>query len=104
MKETRASQAGALLYVLMPRAAHAAGTTFASWTESVVAFVDSSVIPVLYALLFLLFVFGIFRYFFTGGEENRQQGRSFLLWTIIGFVAVFSVWGIVNLLLSALSF
>lgn len=69
----------------------------------IVYFFDTYVIPLLYALMFLFFVFGIFRYFYTGGEENREKGRVFVLWSLIGMVAVFSVWGVVNLLLSTLA-
>ena len=64
---------------------------------------DTFIIPLLYALIFLLFIFGVFRYFFTGGEENREKGKQFVVWSLIGMVAVFSVWGVVNLLLSTLA-
>jgi hypothetical protein len=82
--------------------------TFAQTFEQVVnngivPFFDRYVIPLLYALMFLLFIFGMFRYFFTGGEENRAKGRAFALWSLIGMVAVFSIWGVVNVLLSTLS-
>ncbi len=68
--------------------------------NGIVAFVDGAVIPLLYIIAFLFFLFGIFRYFFTGGEENRQKGRAFVLWSLIGMIVLFGVWGIVRLLLS----
>ncbi|MEK7602134.1 MAG: hypothetical protein AAB472_01455 [Patescibacteria group bacterium] len=94
----------AFLFVLIPlHSAFAATPTFEEWVNNTaVGFVDSYVIPLLYAVAFLVFMFGAFRYFFTGGEENREKGRAFLLWSIIGMVAIFSVWGVVNLLLTAL--
>ena len=89
-----------------PLAALAAGTTFAGWVNGgLVPFVDNYVIKLLYAVLFLLFIFGVFRYFFVGSnEEQREQGKKFLLWSVIALVAVFSVWGVVNLLLNVLTF
>lgn len=77
-------------------------TTLATAVASIEKFADQYVIPLMYALAFLFFIFGMFRYFFTGGEENRQQGRAFVMWSIIGFVAIFALWGVVNLLLSVI--
>ena len=70
---------------------------------SVVWYFDTYIIPLLYAILFLLFMFGMVRYFFFGGEENREKGKAFVVWGLIGMVAVFSVWGVVNLLLNVLA-
>jgi hypothetical protein len=66
----------------------------------IVPFVNNLIIPLLYILAFLFFIFGTFRYFFTGGEENREKGRAFILWSLIGMVAIFGVWGIVKVLLT----
>lgn len=72
--------------------------------------VDNSLVPIgnqvlylLYALAFLLFLFGMFRYFFTEqGDEGRKQGRQFMLWGIIGLIVMFVVWGVVGILLGVL--
>lgn len=69
----------------------------------IVSFFDKFVVPLLYAVMFLVFMFGMVRYFFTGGEENREKGKQFVLWALVGMVVVFSVWGLVNLLLSLLA-
>lgn len=62
------------------------------------------VIPVIFALAFAAFVWGIVNhFFFHGGEENsREAGRNFILWGLVGMLVLFSVWGIVNILLSTL--
>lgn len=93
-----------LLLVTYPTHAFAAAKTFAEVVNTgIVPLFDRFVIPLLYAILFLLFMFGMVRYFFTGGEENREKGKSFVVWALIGMVAVFSVWGVVNLLLNVLA-
>jgi hypothetical protein len=76
--------------------------TFKSVVDRTVKFFDTYVIPLLYALAFLLFMIGLVRYFFLGGEENRAKGRDFVLWGLIGFVVLFGLWGIVHLFLSAI--
>ncbi|MEK7079761.1 MAG: pilin [Patescibacteria group bacterium] len=81
------------------------GPSFKSLVEgTVVPFFNLAVIPLMYALAFILFLIGIVRYFFMGGEEAREKGKAFIMWGIIGFVVIFSVWGIVNLLLRTLNF
>lgn len=83
---------------LAPLLTHAA--SFKDLTEDIVDFVNVSIIPLFYTLAFLLFIIGMVRFFFLGGEEGRQKGRQFMLWGIIGFVVMFSVWGIVRILLT----
>jgi Type IV secretion system pilin len=92
-------------FLLATYPAHAfAAKTFKEVVDTgIVPLFDKFVIPLLYAILFLLFMFGMVRYFFTGGEENREKGKSFVVWALIGMVAVFSVWGVVNLLLNVLA-
>jgi len=74
--------------------------TFATVVNNFISFVNNSVIPLLFALAFLFFLAGLVRYFFSGGDENRQKGREFALWGMIGLVVLFGVWAIVNLLLA----
>ena len=66
----------------------------------IVPFVDNAIIPLLYVLAFLFFLTGLVRYFFTGGAENREVARVYIMWSLIGMVAIFAIWGIVRLLLS----
>ena len=77
------------------------GTSFQKLVDEVIVpIVDLAVMPLLYALAFILFLIGIVRYFFFAGEEGREKGKQLMLWGIIGLVVIFSVWGIVKLLLA----
>ena len=72
-------------------------------TDSLVGFVNSTLVPLFYALAFLMFLVGMVRYFFLEqGEEGREKGKNLMFWGLIGFTVMFSVWGIVRLLLTAL--
>ena len=76
--------------------------TFADFVNTkVVGFVDDAIIPLLFALAFLAFLTGVLRYFFFEGEENKQKGRQFALWGMIGLVVMFGVWGIVKLIIAS---
>jgi uncharacterized membrane protein YjfL (UPF0719 family) len=89
-----------LATLALPSFAFAA--SFKELTGSLVQLVNTAVVPFMYSIAFVCFLIGMVRFFFIGGEENRTKGKQFMLWGIIGFVVLFSVWGIVNLLLTAL--
>ena len=82
--------------------------TFAQFVGSgstgIIGILNTVVAPIIFALAFLVFVFGIVKYFFIhGGEDTkRAEGRQFILWGILGMVVLFTVWGFVNILLSTL--
>lgn len=90
-----------LTLLAIPFSAHAQAS-LKSFTASIVTFVNTSVVPLLYAIAFLVFLIGMVRFFFIEGEEARAKGKQLMIWGIIGFVVMFSVWGIVNLLLATI--
>ncbi len=73
-------------------------------SSGVIGIVNTVVVPFIGALAFAVLIWGILNYFFlnSGNEEKRKEGRQFILWGIIGVVVLFSVWGLVTLLLSTL--
>ncbi len=86
--------------------AFAATATVGDKLGTFMNFLDKYVIPIIFAIAFIVFIWGVFQYFIAGGanDENRSKGRQFILWGIIGFVLMFSIWGIVGLLQRSLGF
>ena len=78
--------------------------TFKDFVTSVIGVMNSIAIPLIFAFTFCVFVYGVFKYFILNGgsDESRQEGRQFVIWGILGLVMLFSVWGVVNILLSTL--
>jgi len=75
--------------------------TFKQLVDSVlVPFIDGALIPLFYAIAFIMFLIGIVRFFFMEGDEGREKGKQQILWGIIGFAVITSLWGIVKLLLA----
>lgn len=70
--------------------------------EVIVPIADRVLVPFLYTLAFLFFLYGVYRYFFNDNSEKRTEGKQFVLWAIVGFFVIFSVWGLVRLLMSIL--
>lgn len=67
-------------------------------------FIDNILIPLIFTLSLLMFVYGVFNYFFVQGDSEtaRDTGRKYILWGILGFVVMVSVWGIVNIIATGL--
>lgn len=61
-------------------------------------------VPLLFAIAFLVFVWGVFKYFIWGADspDERKTGRDLALYGIIGFVVILSVWGLVLLVMNTL--
>lgn len=54
-------------------------------------------VPAVIAIAFLTFLWGIYKYFILNAdnETEREKGKQFALWGIIGFTVIVSVWGLV---------
>ena len=74
-------------------------TTLASYKAVFLYLINGVFVPVIFAVAFLTFIWGVYRYFILGAdnEAEREKGKSFVLWGIIGFVVILSVWGLVGL-------
>lgn len=55
-------------------------------------------VPVLFAIAFIVFLYGITKaYILSHGESKEvEEGHKLILWGIIGFVVMVSLWGMVN--------
>lgn len=82
--------------------------TFAQFVGSgntgVIGVFNTILIPVIFAFAFAAFVWGVVKYFILhpGDEEKREEGRQFVLWGVLAMALLFSIWGLVNMLLSTL--
>lgn len=61
--------------------------------------VSQSIIPFIFALAVLIFIWGVVQYI-AGAEEEakRAKGRQFMIWGIIALAVMVSVWGLVKIL------
>ena len=66
----------------------------------IVSFINNTLVPFVFAISLLLFIYGVYLYFFhdRSAEDNLKQGRQYMIWAVLAFVVMVSVWGIVNLL------
>src|ERR1035437_1956470 len=69
-----------------------------SVAENILYIINSVLVPVIFALAFIVFIYGIAQaYIFSRGDEGKvKEGHQLVLWGIIGFVVMVSLWGLVN--------
>jgi hypothetical protein len=74
-----------------------------TYLQSVISFVNAVIIPFLLAIGFLFFVWGMFRYFIVGAtnEDARENGKSVIVYSVLGFILIIVFWGVVNILADA---
>jgi uncharacterized membrane protein YidH (DUF202 family) len=79
------------------------GGRFELLLSNILVFTNTVLIPFIIGIGFLVFVFGMFRYFIAGGadEEARKSGKSLMIFATLGFVLIIVFWGIINLLTSS---
>jgi Kef-type K+ transport system membrane component KefB len=68
-----------------------------TYSSSIIMLINTVLVPVLFAIAFLYFIYGVYKYFILGAanDKERENGRSFVLWSVIGFAVILSVWGLV---------
>lgn len=73
---------------------------------SVITFINNVAVPLVFAVAFIVFLFGVFRYYIAGGAnpEKRAQGTQLIMYSIIGFAVMIVVWGLVNIVVGTLGF
>lgn len=92
---------GAALLLPFPLLAAAQVNSVGDAGHIIIDLINNVAVPIVFALAFITFIWGIFQYFIAGGhdEEKRDAGKSLMLWGLIGFFVMVSVWGLVHLLL-----
>ncbi len=81
-------------------------TYLTQYKTDALSIINGIIVPVVVGIAFLMFVWGVYKYFILGAdsESEKAEGRKFVFWAVIGFVAIFSVWGLVGLFRSTLGF
>jgi hypothetical protein len=60
-------------------------------------------LPLIVGIALLLFFWGLARFILSAGdEEARASGRNLMIWGVIAFVVMLSIWALVNFVQGAL--
>ena len=73
----------------------------------IINFINNILVPILFAIAFLTFLWGAFQTFIVGssaGADVKDSGKNLMMWGLIGFFVMVSVWGLVNILTGTFQF
>ena len=62
--------------------------------------INNSVIPLIFAVATVAFVWGVVQFFIINADEEkkRAQGKQFMIWGIVALAVMLAVWGLVGIL------
>ena len=112
MKKISTAVSALLITLLLPAITFAqftsggAGGNFSTFFGNIRVFISTILVPLVLALAFLFFLWGVFKFFIAGGadEEKRNEGKQLMIYSIIGFVLIVALYGIVNFVVGGLGF
>ncbi len=75
------------------------GGAFGTLLRNILGFTNTIIIPFILGIGFLVFVWGMFKFFIYGGadEDAKASGKSLMVYATLGFVLIIVFWGVVNL-------
>lgn len=85
------------LMVFMPITIFAAPATDLAGTAGNISGLVDTLYNVLIAVVFLVFAWGIVKFIFQDGDD-REKGKTTMIWSIVAIVVLFSIGGIVSLI------
>ena len=106
MKKVLALTTGTLAVFALPLVSLAAINNVSDAGSFIINTINNVLVPVLFAVAFIVFLWGAFDTFILGrnSEEVNEKGKNLMLWGLIGFFVMVSIWGLVNILTGTISF
>lgn len=71
--------------------------------DAIINIINTVLVPLIFAVAFLVFIYGVFMYFIANSEDAKEKGKNLMLYGLIGFFVMVSVWGLVNILVGTFS-
>lgn len=68
-------------------------------------FINSVLVPFIFTVALAFFIYGAYKHYIYKGatsDVDREKGKDLMIYAIVGFVLMVSIWGIVNFLASGL--
>lgn len=89
---------------LLPVVALAQFGQIDSFVGNITSFINNVIIPLIFGISLVVFMWGIFQLFIAKNAEKAEDGKKLAFYAVIGFVLMVSIWGIVNLIAGGLGF
>jgi hypothetical protein len=106
MKKALVLGSGTLAAFALPLVSFAAINNLTDVGQFIINVINNILVPVLFAVAFIVFLWGAFKAFIVGASDDtaKEQGKNLMLWGLIGFFVMISIWGLVNILTNTVNF
>jgi len=106
MKKALALTSGTFAAFALPLITSAAINNVSDVGSFIINTINNVLVPVLFAVAFIVFLWGAFDAFIIGATNDtaKEKGKNLMLWGLIGFFVMVSIWGLVNILTGTVSF
>ena len=106
MKKALALSTGTFAAFALPLVSFAALGNISDVGSFNINIINNVFVPVLFAIAFIVFIWGAFNTFIIGANSDdvKDKGKNLMLYGLIGFFVMVSVWGLVNILTGSVSF
>jgi hypothetical protein len=74
------------------------GYKLADILKYVTCMIQRMIVPLLFSLGGLFFIMGMVKFITSSDSEERKEGKQFMIWGVIGFSVILSIWGILTIL------
>lgn len=106
MKKALALTTGTFAALALPLISFAAIGDIAGVGSFIINIINNVLVPVLFSIAFIVFIWGVFKTFIVGAnsDDSKESGKNLMLYGLIGFFVMVSVWGLVNILTGTVNF
>jgi hypothetical protein len=106
MKKALALTSGIGIALALPLVSFAAINNLSDAGSFIINIINNILVPVIFAIAFIVFLWGAVQVFIFGAqsEETKEKGKNLMLWGLIGFFVMVSIWGLVNILTGTVRF
>ncbi len=77
----------------------ACGATICYIAQTILYLINAVLVPLVFAISFIVFLWGVAStYIISRGDETAvEHGHRLILWGLVGFAVMVSIWGLVNI-------
>ena len=106
MKKALALISGIFAAFALPLVSSAAISNISDVGSFIINTINNVFVPVLFAVAFIVFLWGAFQTFIVGANSDdvKEKGKNHMLWGLVCFFVMVSVWGLVNILTGTVNF
>ena len=73
-------------------------TNIFNTAATITQIINGVLVPLVFAVAFLIFIINVVRYFIAS-PDKKDDAKSLILYSVVGFAVMIGVWGLVNILL-----